>query len=32
MASMTLELAEECIRRVKAKATEMSINLSMPSR
>ena len=29
MASMTLELAEECIRRVKAKATEMNINLSI---
>jgi uncharacterized protein GlcG (DUF336 family) len=29
MAGMTLELAEECIGRVKAKATELSINLSI---
>lgn len=29
MPVMTLEIAEECIRRVKAKAAEMSINLSI---
>lgn len=28
-AAMTLELAEECIRRVKLKATEMKISLSI---
>jgi uncharacterized protein GlcG (DUF336 family) len=29
MTAMTLELAEECIRRVKAKAAEMKIMLSI---
>jgi uncharacterized protein GlcG (DUF336 family) len=29
MIAMTLELAEECIRRVKAKATDMKISLSI---
>jgi uncharacterized protein GlcG (DUF336 family) len=29
MPAMTLEIAEECIRRVKVKATEMKISLSI---